>query len=348
MGLFSDTIRDARRPLPGGATWLRRAAVDDAPVEADEPADPAALTVFRLQKEGGGSPSPRAPVRQPEAAARTGPSTGSRAPKGGAPGDGPATRASQRQALPSVETEKASEQHESQFIVQEASSPKSFSRGIPSPKGVDTSWSLTGPQSSNHVRDSQSEADRPTEDRYRWRREARGAPSGDPFEPVAPVPPAGPLDEAAGYDAAPAATPAAAPWAASPAARDGLSDTAPPGPAIAPATAPARAAAGPLRHAATTAAQAVPEAALGVPGDRPDSVATVPAVTRPTLASPSARAPMASARPPAMTPAAPAPPSLRIGRIDVTVLADTPRAAPRADAGGLDPHFLSRHYLRRT
>ena len=65
MGLFSDTIRDARRPLPGGTTWLRRAAVDDAPIEADEPADPAALTVFRLQKEGGGSPPPMAPVRQP-------------------------------------------------------------------------------------------------------------------------------------------------------------------------------------------------------------------------------------------------------------------------------------------
>lgn len=339
MGLFSDTIRDARRPLPGGATWLRRAAVDDAPIEADEPADPAALTVFRLQKEGGGSPPPMAPVRQPEAAARTGPSTGSRAPESGAPGDGPATRASLRQALPSVETEKASEQHESQFIVQEASSPKPFSRGIPSPKGVDTSRSLSGPQSSSHGRDCQSEADRPTEDRYRWRREARGAPSGDP-------PPAW-----AERDVQSTAAAAATPLAAPPGTRNGLSAAAPPGPA--PATAPAHAAAGLGPIAAAMAAWAAAEAVPGAaPGDLPAAAprGSAASAARPAFTDIAARAPMASARSPAMVPPAPTPaaPSLRIGRIDVTVLAEAPRVAPRADASGLDPHFLSRHYLRRT
>ena len=58
MGLFDDTIRDARRPLAGA--WVWRAAADDEtevdqPMVVDEPADsePSGMqTVFRFQKAG--------------------------------------------------------------------------------------------------------------------------------------------------------------------------------------------------------------------------------------------------------------------------------------------------------
>lgn len=53
MGLFDDTIRDARRPLWGG--WVRREAADDEPVREagdDEPPEESngMQTIFRYQK----------------------------------------------------------------------------------------------------------------------------------------------------------------------------------------------------------------------------------------------------------------------------------------------------------
>ena len=54
MSLFSDTIRDARRPISGG--WVRRAAADEAapePMEEELPPESSGMqTVFRFQKEG--------------------------------------------------------------------------------------------------------------------------------------------------------------------------------------------------------------------------------------------------------------------------------------------------------
>ena len=60
MGLFSDTIHDARRPIAGG--WVRRAAADEGepslPEEdfAQEGMPSGMQTVFRFQKEGQGLP----------------------------------------------------------------------------------------------------------------------------------------------------------------------------------------------------------------------------------------------------------------------------------------------------
>lgn len=57
MGLFDDTIRDARRPLPG--TWVRREMLPEVETPEEEPLEPAApsgmTTIFRFQK---GGPSP--------------------------------------------------------------------------------------------------------------------------------------------------------------------------------------------------------------------------------------------------------------------------------------------------
>ncbi|WP_329724856.1 hypothetical protein [Ideonella sp.] len=124
----------------------------------------------------------------------------------------------------------------------------------------------------------------------------------------------------------------------------------------------AHTAAGPASTAAAAVIAAVPGAMRADPPNatasnwaahgRPDSGWAAPSA-RPAPAGPAPRTLTASAgsramAPPPAAPPAPSPPSLRIGRIDVTVLAEGPRAAHRADAGGLDPHFLSRHYLRRT
>jgi hypothetical protein len=54
MGLFDDTIRDARRPLPG--TWVRREMLPEKETPEEEPLEPAApsgmTTIFRFQKGG--------------------------------------------------------------------------------------------------------------------------------------------------------------------------------------------------------------------------------------------------------------------------------------------------------
>ena len=60
MGLFHDTLRDARRPLsPDRGGWLRRAAAlpkgdtpEEAPIEPPAPPEGGLQTVFRFQKAG--------------------------------------------------------------------------------------------------------------------------------------------------------------------------------------------------------------------------------------------------------------------------------------------------------
>jgi hypothetical protein len=71
MGLFDDTIRDARRPLP--ATWVRREPLPDIETPEEEPLEPVApagmTTIFRFQK--GGDP-PAMGARSREASFRLG------------------------------------------------------------------------------------------------------------------------------------------------------------------------------------------------------------------------------------------------------------------------------------
>ncbi len=58
MGILSDTLNDALRPLPAPGSWLRRSQdlhIEAAPLELEEPDDEGgALTLYRLQKDGGG------------------------------------------------------------------------------------------------------------------------------------------------------------------------------------------------------------------------------------------------------------------------------------------------------
>ncbi|MCK7500250.1 MAG: hypothetical protein MZW92_65585 [Comamonadaceae bacterium] len=77
MGILDDTLLDAARPLP--QLTVRR-AIDDAALEFDpEPAEEptAALTVFRLQKDGGVDPpvAPPAPRLRMQARLRRAHST---------------------------------------------------------------------------------------------------------------------------------------------------------------------------------------------------------------------------------------------------------------------------------
>lgn len=68
MGMLDDIVQDARRTVPGGMV-LRRSAVDATmPIDTDdtpEPADEGALTVYRLQKEGGSNPPKASPGPYP-------------------------------------------------------------------------------------------------------------------------------------------------------------------------------------------------------------------------------------------------------------------------------------------
>lgn len=68
MGMLDDIVQDARRTVPAGMV-LRRSAVDTTmPIETDdtpEPADDGALTVYRLQKEGGSNPPKASPGSYP-------------------------------------------------------------------------------------------------------------------------------------------------------------------------------------------------------------------------------------------------------------------------------------------
>lgn len=280
MGALLDTVTDALRPLPGAAPVLRRAAADMAELPADEGegADSGALTLYRLQKEGGVSP-PLAPLH--------GPSTPDpAAPPGAGKVGGVANEGTRRIAHPRIGREDGLERGEqgtrhtverrteslqqSKLIIESPVPLRSASGSSKSAQEVAVVVPVVVSASVEHsggtVNRSQVAHGVPSEDL-----QAAGRSADDAVAP-APVLPA-------------------------------QAHAAPPRIEPAVAEAPAR--------------RAVPSAPPLARGGRPSADSAAPG-------------------------------GLRIGRIEVTVLAEAPPARPAPAAAPADSHFLSRHYLRRT
>jgi len=368
MGLLQDTVRDARRPLPASFA-LRRSAADASPIETDdppEPADPGALTVYRLQKEGGSAPpmaSPAGPRPAREAGAPAG------RPEGIAVLTHGAVRPD-RKVIDRVETrqDRLPEQQSDDSGVPASRVPAAPVAALmeagPAPAGSNPSSadvgnvparapvpaSVVAPaghgEAASHVNpsDSQRERDSGNKPSTGWSREnGQDAPSEDLSVRAAGTP--GRAAESA-QDASPlpASIAPVAPIAA----------TAP----IAPVAPTAATAAGAHVASAQPVAAAAPVARSG---------SGAPAASEPIAPAgshPSARA-VADPRParygafasgsatfprePGIANAGASPgdagPRLSIGRIEVVVLAPAPQPAapPPPDTAA----FLSKHYLRR-
>jgi len=217
MGLLLDTVNDALRPLPPSLV-LRRSAAGDEDVPADDApgGDPGALTVYRLQKEGGTPPA--APPHGPSA-------IGQGAPRGAAGADGVVQGENLRIDHPLIGLKDGLDRGEKitrEAHVQEASpnrrsEPSAVSRpapgaqspaaGVPVSSSVATSGEVVVPVVVN------APAQR-LDARIGGSREARGAPSEDLHAPVeapgaaaaAPrVVPSAPREPEAGVPAAAAA-----------------------------------------------------------------------------------------------------------------------------------------------
>lgn len=187
MGLLADTIDDARRPLPngGGSLLVRRSALGEIEPNADEAGDPAALTVYRLQKEGASAIASVAPARGSIKVSQDGPSTGiNHAFDVGDPGN--ADMRVGKQPLPFMRGKKESNVRESRFVSTETQMSNVGSSSIPS-LSVGSSSLQTASNVSNSEADSQSETSRQTEHSHGWRRVARSAPSEDLGSEVADV-----------------------------------------------------------------------------------------------------------------------------------------------------------------
>ncbi|MBX3607170.1 MAG: hypothetical protein KF788_17965 [Piscinibacter sp.] len=296
MGALLDTIADALRPLPGAPNAvLRRApagAAEPLPdeVEAD---DGAALTVYRLQKDGGDSSPPLAPLH--------GPSTPDSAAPNGAGSVGGADERSDRIAHPWIGRKDGLERGEqrTRHTVERRAESLSQSRLSPEFPVPSSSVSVTSRPAPSVAVEVPVVVSAPVERTYeavKMREPARGAPSEDLLQGAMPQIDDGPGEVLASGPQRLESTGEPAVVAAP------LAERAPP----------------PALHLATVAQRDVPPAT-------------------PQRATP--RAP----------PQPPAPGGLRIGRIEVTVLADAPRAKPEVPAAApLDSRFLSRHYLRRT
>jgi hypothetical protein len=310
MGILDDTLLDAARPLP--QLTLRRAIDDAAPEFDPEPAEEstAALTVFRLQKDGGvdppvAPPAPRA-VDAGKASARP-----LHAPVGFFDDatlqfvtsiEGLETGKGQASTWNSDATDRqerlvsSEPSHRLDYGVSTGSSV--FSNRVPSP--------FDDPGNLVHRIESSDGMRRAT---------GRGAPSGE----TAP--------------ARIAADPAVMAQELPTAARRG------PQPNADERTAGA---------AAALPGGAMPPLA-GADVEPMGEVVTVPAARRPTAeARPAAQIPQPALRsdtnPVRMSQSAAAP-RLSIGRIEVTVLS-APQAAAKPAAAPTDA-FLSKHYLRR-
>jgi hypothetical protein len=318
MSLLAATIADAQRPLPGrgGTLMLRRAALEEPEPEMVDAGDPAALTVYRFQKDGASAIAPVAPARGSETISRDGPSAGIKhASDVGDPGVG--TSHVERRAVPFVEGRNESNVRESRFVSTETPEPDAWSPTIPPPQRAGSSPSQTASSVSllSDV-DSQSETSGQTDQRSGWRRVARSAPSESLDDPPAP--------SRGGRD---------------PARKRPLTDAVASGrngSVLAVAGAGERA---PIGEAATDVpivAEALVHSTDRTPRALRDQWGSDVA-SRPTGAS-RARPPLASDD---------GAPHVHIGRIDVTVLAETPAPAAGARGDDGDRHFLSRHYLRR-
>ncbi len=296
MGALLDTVNDALRPLPGAAPVLRRAAMDAAEVPNDEGegTDSAALTLYRLQKDGGVSP-PVAPLRGPST---PDPAASSEAGQVG----GVANEATRRTAHPRIGHEHGLERGEqgTRHVVERKLGSLQQSRLIiepPVPRRTTSGFSRSATAASAPSPVVASAPVERVDVAVNRSKVARGAPSEDPQRLGA-----GDRAEAAQDSLTPGGV--APPQGVYTRADDGA---APP---------------------------------LGQPPHE-----TVPPLSaRRVTPSAPVSAPVQVAR---AAPAMAAPGGLRIGRIEVTVLAEAAPARPAAAAPG-DGHVLSRHYLRRT
>ena len=348
MGLFHDTLRDARRPLAtdrGG--WLRRAAAlpkgdtpEEAPIEPPAPPEGGLQTVFRFQKAGAAVAA--ADLREASHQKADG-----KPPTGDPWSAGTEVGTPTGSALHSVKDEQSESNLATGMTALPRESDVTDARAGSAVHGRRSSW-MSGPRSevspaSTSLSDTAASpvksSGHDVSDLSRV--PGRGAPSEFISASEAPAEastPAAPVPARALLAARQQRTRAA--WAELQQGRGGLDEADGPEAARAAHAAMTNVAASPeaASHAAwdarpTPAQPATPQAPMGIPA--------MPGRPRPADPAPT---PAARGAPP------PAPATLHIGRIDITVQAPPP-AAPAAPARNpapvADSAYLSRHYLRR-
>jgi hypothetical protein len=315
MGLFGDTLRDARRPLAGGSATLRRSSAPGAAesLSLDELMEPAPAadsglqTVFRFQKA---DPVAQAPgIREASYQTRGGmnrPSTGdpwsAEAP---VERNGPSAK-----AVFSVQADSQESNLEAGTTANANRSEAASFRAEPEVSGSRSSL-MSGPLASVPFALSEAPQFLDMQTMLSQRDEtvlSRGAGRGAPSESFVP---------ATGDGQSPARLPQDTP------------------PAAVHSQAVPRALLQARSAAAWSELQARHPAAQGFTR------------TEPWMANPTPRTepPRTAFAPPAASPAAA--PVLRIGRIDVTVQASAPAPATPHQPSALGTAFLSRNYLRR-
>lgn len=348
MGLFHDTLRDARRPLStdrGG--WLRRAAAlpegdtpEEAPIEPPAPPEAGLQTVFRFQKAGAAVAA--ADLREASHQKADG-----KPPTGDPWSAGTEVGTPTGSALHSVKDEQSESNLATGMTALPRESDVTDARAGSAVHGRRSSW-MSGPRSevspaSTSLSDTAASPVMSSEHDVSdlSRVPGRGAPSefisASAAPPDAPTPPTTAPAQAM-LAARQQRTRAA--WAELQQGRDGplLADRAD-GLGGVDATRASR--------VATADADASPEAGAHAAWNvLPTGLPAMPGRERPAEPdTPSATFPSAARRA-----APPAPATLHIGRIDITVQAPPPPApvAPsRSPAPAADSAYLSRHYLRR-
>lgn len=359
MGLFHDTLRDARRPLStdrGG--WLRRAAAlpegdtpEETPIEPPAPPEGGLQTVFRFQKAGAAVAA--ADLREASHQKADG-----KPPTGDPWSAGTEVGTPTGSALHSVKDEQRESNLATGMTALPRESDATDARAGSAVHGRRSSW-MSGPRS--EVSPASTSLS-----------EAAASPvmsSGHDVSDLSRVPGRGaPSEFISASGALPDAPATAAPapaqallaarqqrtradWAelqqgrGGPVHADGLDGLDGPGAtgASRSATADAAPSLGAGAQAAWDGRQTPPrpatlQALTGVPA--------MPGRTRPADPAPTTAAFPSAARgaPP------PAPTTLHIGRIDIMVQAPppaTPAAPARSPAPATDSAYLSRHYLRR-
>lgn len=339
MGLFHDTLRDARRPLStdrGG--WLRRAAAlpegdtpEEAPIEPPAPPEGGLQTVFRFQKAGAAVAA--ADLREASHQKADG-----KPPTGDPWSAGTEVGTPTGSAMHSVKDEQSESNLATGMTALPRESDVTDARAGSAVHGRRSSW-MSGPRSevspaSTSLSDTAASPVKSSEHDVSdlSRVPGRGAPSefnsASEALPDAPTS-AAPVPAQALLAARQQRTRAA--WAELQQGRSGplLADRAD-GLGGVDATRGSR--------VATADADASPQAGAHAAWN-----------VLPTGRDRPAEPPSTSvAVPPAARSAAPsAPATLHIGRIDITVQAPAPAAPARSPAPAADNAYLSRHYLRR-
>lgn len=333
MGLFSDTIRDAHRPLP--TAWLRRSPeppVPEAPLEQPEApleeADSGMHTVFRFQKgeapaASGGSreASPRSRARTAGALTADPLSTGAEV---GTPE--PSVRSvSGNEGISVVEVNRGSELETGQ--VEHGSPGKIAAANVKSESNTHTSASLSERVETEPIRETHKSNIPDGSERSvsrngvtsQSRLSGRGAsPSESPSTPERKEPSA--------------LRPGPMPVSPEPVPRTGAED----GSSVVPPAPAAR------------------SKSRGGPDSPPSGSAPPNRVRAPSPPSTSAplggglrSAPPPAPRLPRERDPAPPQPTLVIGRLEVVVVADTPARSKAPPTPTPDGAFLNRNYLRR-